>query len=84
MGKCCGPKVFTKKIKYGNNEIPVRGLEPVMFLVFNLNLSDNAAILERLREEIIKLGNSIPSEKEFNLSLLKEYMRFALEREKRK
>lgn len=57
MAKCCGPKAFTKKLIVGNEEIPVRGLEPIMFLVLNMNLDDEEKILMKLREEIMELGN---------------------------
>ncbi len=79
MGKCCGPKAFTIKLKVGNEEIPVRGLEPIMFMVFNLKLNDDEKILDRLQTEIAKLGNLIPTDKkkEFNDALLSEYKKFA-------
>lgn len=77
MGKCCGPKAFTKKIKVGNVEIPIRGLEPVMFMVFNMNLTEEK-ILDKLLSEITELGNIIPADKqkEFNAALLSEYKSF--------
>ncbi len=79
MAKCCGPKAFTKKIKVGDEEIPVRGLEPLIFMVLNMKLNDDEKILKRLRNEIIDLGNIIPAdnEKEFNDALLTEYKAFS-------
>lgn len=79
MRSCCGPKAFTKKLIIGNEEIPVRGLESIMFMVFNMNLDNEEKILDRLRSEITELGNFIPrdKEKEFNDTLLVEYKAFA-------
>ena len=78
MAKCCGPKAVTKKIKVGNCEVPIRGLEPIMFMAFKLNLTEDEQILGRLIKEITELGNIIPSEKEkdFKNSLLLEYRKF--------
>ena len=78
MAKCCGPKALTKKLIIGDQEIPVKGLEPVMFMVLNMNLNEETKIIEVLRNKIIELGNSIPANKEneFNEALLEEYKKF--------
>lgn len=79
MKKCCGAKSFIKKIKVGNDEIPIVGLEPIMFLVFNLELKNDDNILKALSTEIKKMGNDIPINKlnEFNSALMREYKLFA-------
>ena len=89
MAKCCGPKAFTKKLIVGNEEIPIRGLEPIMFMIFNQNLDDDKSILNALVIEIENLGNKVPSDRreEFEIALLKEYKLFKeqikLKREKK-
>lgn len=79
MKKCCGAKSFIKKIKVGNDEIPIVGLEPIMFLVYNLELKTENEILKALHTEIKKMGNDVPINKlnEFNSELIKEYKLFA-------
>lgn len=79
MPRCCSPKAFTKKLKVGNDEISVIGLEPILFLVYNLELKNDAEILKALLTEIEEMGNEIPLDKriEFNSALMKEYKLFA-------
>jgi hypothetical protein len=71
-------KNFHKKIKVGDKEIPVKGLEPVMFLVLNMNLDNEEKILDALLKEITQLGNIIPMSRENNFcdALMKEYREF--------
>ncbi len=78
MKKCCGTKSFTKKIKVGNYEIPVVGLDAIMFLVYNLKLKNDDEILKALLTKIEQMKNKIPSDKkvEFNSTLLNEYKFF--------
>lgn len=78
MKRCSCPDAIIKKLNVGNKSIPVRGLEPVMFLVFNLKLKDETKILNKLISEIRKLDNLIPDniESEFKNCLLKEYKSF--------
>ena len=78
MAKCCGPRAFIKKIKVKDEEIPVIALEPIMFLVFNLNLYDDKLIINELMKEIEEMGNKIPEDnrKEFESSLMIEYRIF--------
>lgn len=79
MKKCCSPKSFIKKMKVGIEEIPVVGLEPIMFLVYNLGLKNDDEILKALITEIEEMENEIPTDKriEFNSALMKEYKLFA-------
>lgn len=79
MKKCCGGKAFIKNIKVGNDEIPIVGLEPIMFLVYNLELKNDDEILKALITEIEEMKNEIPSENriEFNSVLMNEYKLFA-------
>jgi hypothetical protein len=65
MAKRCGPKAFAKRIKAGDFEIPVRGWEPVMFMVFNMKLDEDEEIFRKI------------TEREFNNALLKEYKAFS-------
>lgn len=78
MGKCCGPRAFIKKIKVRDEEIPVIALEPIMFLVFNLNLHDDKLIINKLMKKIEEMGNDIPEDKrkEFESSVMLEYRIF--------
>ena len=78
MKRCNCPDAFIKKIKVGDKFIPVRGLEPVMFLVFNLKLKDETEIMNKLMSEIRELDNIIPDdiEYEFKNCLLNEYKSF--------
>lgn len=82
MGKCCDIKAITKKIRVGNTEIPIRGLEPIMFMVSKLHYKNDILILERLIKEITELGNPIPAEKEkdYKAALLYEYKEFVFNR----
>lgn len=82
MAKCCSPKAFTKKLRVDDEEIPIRGLEPVMFLVFNMNLENEEKILDALLKEINELGNviQISREKNFCDALMKEYKAFVEKR----
>lgn len=79
MKKCCGAKAFIKNIKVGNDEIPIVGLEPIMFLVYNLELNNDDEILTALITEIEEMENEIPSDKsiEFNSALMNEYKLFS-------
>lgn len=79
MKKCCGASAFISKLKVGDDEIPIIGLEPIMFLVFNMELVNDDEVLEALITEIEEMGNEIPSNKtlEFNSVLMKEYKLFA-------
>jgi len=78
MEKCCGAKAFIKNIKVGNVELPIVGLEPIMFLVYNLELKYDDEILKALITEIEEMKNEIPSDKkpEFNSALMNEYKLF--------
>lgn len=78
MKKCCGTKSFTKKIKVGNYDIPVVGLDAIMFLVYNLELKNDDEILQALLSKIQEMKNKIPSntKEEFNSALLNEYKFF--------
>jgi len=78
MAYCCGSRAITKKIMVRNEEIPIRGLEAVMFMVFNMNLDNEEKIVTRLRSEITELRNVIPidKEEEFNNALFTEYKTF--------
>lgn len=78
MKRCNCPDAIIKKLKVGDKYIPVRGLEPVMFLVFNLKIKDETEILNKLMSEIRELDNVIPDiiESDFKICLLKEYKSF--------
>jgi hypothetical protein len=78
MAKCCGSKAIIKKIKVGDEAIPVIALEAIMFLVFNMNLNNDEMITNALMSKIEEMGNKIPSdkEKEFESSVMKEYKMF--------
>lgn len=78
MKRCNCSDAIVKKLKVRDKYIPVRGLEPVMFFVFNLKYKDENKILNRLMSEIRELDNVIPDniESEFKNSLLKEYKSF--------
>jgi hypothetical protein len=78
MKRCNCPDAIVKKIKVRDRYIPVRGLEPIMFLVANLKLKDETEIVKKLMCEIRKLENTIPAdfELEFQNYLLDEYKSF--------